>query len=148
MVVATLAEFHQWIISMMRQMRRNVFVHTVFCFHYAHIYYTDPTSLQFPGTKEPCYSDFMYLALVVGMTAQVSDVGITDRTIRRTATAHGVISFVFNTALVALMVNIAASAITERAAPRCVSWRSIFSAMVRSCSITTTLSGYSGSGAT
>jgi uncharacterized membrane protein len=45
------------------------------------------------------------------LTAQVSDVGITDKTIRRTATAHGIISFVFNTALVALMVNIAASAI-------------------------------------
>jgi uncharacterized membrane protein len=45
------------------------------------------------------------------MTAQVSDVGITDRIIRRTATAHGVISFVYNTALLALMVNIAASAI-------------------------------------
>ena len=47
----------------------------------------------------------------IGMTAQVSDVGVTDKTIRRTATAHGIISFVFNTALVALMVNIAASAI-------------------------------------
>jgi Protein of unknown function (DUF1345) len=46
-------------------------------------------------------------AFVIGMTAQVSDVGITDKTIR-TATAHGIISFVFNTAL---MVNIAASAI-------------------------------------
>ena len=45
------------------------------------------------------------------MTAQVSDVGITDRVIRRTAIAHGVVSFIFNTALVALMVNIAASAI-------------------------------------
>ena len=48
---------------------------------------------------------------MIGMTAQVSDVGITDKTIRRTATVHGIISFVFNTALVALMVNIAASAI-------------------------------------
>jgi uncharacterized membrane protein len=45
------------------------------------------------------------------MTAQVSDVGITDKIIRRTAAAHGVISFVYNTALLALMVNIAASAI-------------------------------------
>ena len=45
------------------------------------------------------------------MTAQTSDVGITDRSIRRTATAHGIVSFLFNTALVALMVNIAASAI-------------------------------------
>ena len=57
------------------------------------------------------YWDFVYFSFVIGMTAQVSDVGITDKTIRRTATAHGIISFIFNTALVALMVNIAASAI-------------------------------------
>ncbi len=43
------------------------------------------------------------------MTAQVSDVAITDRGIRRTATAHGIVAFIFNTALLALMVNIAAS---------------------------------------
>jgi uncharacterized membrane protein len=48
---------------------------------------------------------------VIGMTAQVSDVGITDKSIRRIATVHGIISFVFNTALLALMVNIAASAL-------------------------------------
>jgi uncharacterized membrane protein len=53
----------------------------------------------------------VYFSFVIGMTAQVSDVGITDKTIRRTATAHGIISFVFNTALLALMVNIAASAL-------------------------------------
>jgi uncharacterized membrane protein len=45
------------------------------------------------------------------MTSQVSDVAITCKPIRRTATAHGVISFVFNAALLALTVNIAASAI-------------------------------------
>ena len=45
------------------------------------------------------------------MTAQVSDVGITDKIIRRPATAHGIISFIYNTSLVALMVNIASSAI-------------------------------------
>ena len=64
-----------------------------------------------PGGDEPDYWDFVYFSFVVGMTAQVSDVGISDKMIRRTATAHGVVSFVFNTALVALMVNIAASAI-------------------------------------
>ena len=57
------------------------------------------------------YWDFVYFSFVIGMTAQVSDVGITDKTIRRTATVHGIISFIFNTALLALMVNIAASAI-------------------------------------
>jgi uncharacterized membrane protein len=52
-------------------------------------------------------------SFVIGMIAQVSDVGITDRIIRRTATVHGIISFVSDTALVALMVNIAASAISS-----------------------------------
>ena len=91
-------------------------VHTTFALHYAHDYYrgAKPGGLQFPsGDKDDHadYWDFVYFSFVIGMTAQVSDVGITDKTIRRTATAHGIISFVFNTALVALMVNIAASAI-------------------------------------
>ncbi len=88
-------------------------VHTTFALHYAHEYYRakKPGGLVFPGGDEPDYWDFVYFSFVVGMTAQVSDVGISDKIIRRTATAHGVISFIFNTALVALMVNIAASAI-------------------------------------
>jgi uncharacterized membrane protein len=91
-------------------------VHTTFALHYAHDYYRGAKAggLQFPSgnaQENPDYWDFVYFSFVIGMTAQVSDVGITDKTIRRTATAHGIISFVFNTALVALMVNIAASAI-------------------------------------
>jgi uncharacterized membrane protein len=91
-------------------------VHTSFALHYAHEFYrgAKPGGLQFPSGdqhEDADYWDFVYFSFVIGMTAQVSDVGITDRTIRRTATAHGIISFVFNTALVALMVNIAASAI-------------------------------------
>jgi uncharacterized membrane protein len=91
-------------------------VHTAFALHYAHDYYRDPQpgGLQFPSGdhhEHADYWDFVYFSFVIGMTAQVSDVGITDKTIRRTATAHGIISFIFNTALVALMVNIAASAI-------------------------------------
>jgi uncharacterized membrane protein len=91
-------------------------VHTAFALHYAHEYYRgdEPGGLQIPSgnrREDADYWDFVYFSFVVGMTAQVSDVGITDRTIRRTVTAHGIISFVFNTALLALMVNIAASAI-------------------------------------
>jgi uncharacterized membrane protein len=91
-------------------------VHTIFALHYAHDYYrrAKPGGLQFPSGDEhdhADYWDFVYFSFVIGMTAQVSDVGITDKIIRRTATVHGIISFVFNTALVALMVNIAASAI-------------------------------------
>ena len=91
-------------------------VHTAFSLHYAHEYYrgAEPGGLQFPSgdpREDADYWDFVYFSFVIGMTAQVSDVGITDKIIRRTATVHGIISFVFNTALVALMVNIAASAI-------------------------------------
>lgn len=92
-------------------------VHTTFSLHYAHEYYrgSKPGGLLFPSDgdskEDPDYWDFVYFSFVIGMTAQVSDVGITDKTIRRTATAHGIVAFVFNTALVALMVNIAASAI-------------------------------------
>ena len=91
-------------------------VHTAFSLHYAHDYYRGkkPGGLQFPSGDahvDADYWDFVYFSFVIGMTAQVSDVGITDKIIRRTATVHGIISFVFNTALLALMVNIAASAI-------------------------------------
>jgi uncharacterized membrane protein len=93
-------------------------VHTAFALHYAHEYYrgSKPGGLQFPSgdTHDHAdYWDFVYFSFVIGMTAQVSDVGITDKIIRRTATVHGIISFVYNTALVALMVNIAASAISS-----------------------------------
>jgi uncharacterized membrane protein len=91
-------------------------IHTAFSLHYAHEYYRgkEPGGLQFPSGKEHVetdYWDFVYFSFVIGMTAQVSDVGVTDRIIRRTAIVHGIVSFVFNTALLALMVNIAASAI-------------------------------------
>jgi uncharacterized membrane protein len=91
-------------------------VHTIFALHYAHEFYRGPKpgGLQFPSGDQhenADYWDFVYFSFVIGMTAQVSDVGITNKTIRRTATAHGIVSFIYNTALVALMVNIAASAI-------------------------------------
>ncbi len=91
-------------------------VHTAFALHYAHEFYhrAKPGGLQFPSgeqREDADYWDFVYFSFVIGMTAQVSDVGITDRMIRRTATVHGIISFVFNTALLALMVNIAAGLI-------------------------------------
>ncbi len=85
------------------------FIHIIFALHYAHEYYG---GMAFPGgEKEPDYWDFAYFSLVVGMTSQVSDVGVTSKVIRRTVAAHGVVSFFFNAALLALTVNIAASAI-------------------------------------
>ena len=68
--------------------------------------------MSFPGhDAHPDYLDFVYFSFVIGMTSQVSDVAITSKLIRRTATVHGVVSFLFNAALLALTINIAASAI-------------------------------------
>jgi uncharacterized membrane protein len=89
------------------------FVHTMFALHYAHEFYDETAGgLAFPGDeREPDYWDFVYFSFVIGMTSQVSDVAVTARPIRRVVAAHGVIAFVFNVALLALTINLAASAI-------------------------------------
>jgi uncharacterized membrane protein len=90
------------------------FIHTMFALHYAHEFYDETAGrgMSFPGDDpHPDYLDFVYFSFVIGMTSQVSDVAITSKLIRRTATAHGVVSFLFNAALLALTVNIAAGAI-------------------------------------
>jgi uncharacterized membrane protein len=92
------------------------FTHTIFALHYAHEYYDENHGkgggMIFPGNEpEPDYWDFMYFSFVIGMCAQVSDVTVSNRSIRRTVFGHSVVSFIFNAALVALTVNIAAGAI-------------------------------------
>ena len=92
------------------------FTHIMFALHYAHEFYDENGGkgggLIFPGDlREPDYWDFVYFSFVIGMTSQVSDVAITCRPIRHTVSAHGIISFIFNVTLLALTVNIAASAI-------------------------------------
>jgi uncharacterized membrane protein len=91
------------------------FTHVMFALHYAHEFYARNRhkggGLHFPGEGEPDYWDFLYFSLVIGMTSQVSDVAVAAKSIRRTVTAHGVVAFVFNTTLLALAVNIAASAL-------------------------------------
>ncbi len=91
-------------------------VHTIFTFHYAHMFYDDDKGkpnvhaegLTFPGTKNPDYLDFAYFAFVIGMTFQVSDVEITSPKIRRLALMHGLLSFALNTFVVALTINMIA----------------------------------------
>jgi uncharacterized membrane protein len=86
-----------------------------FALRYAHEYYARSSDwpdvdggLSFPSEDHPDYMDFMYFALVLGMTFQVSDVQITSRKLRRLAALHGLLSFLFNTIIVALTVNLAA----------------------------------------
>jgi uncharacterized membrane protein len=95
------------------------FTHTIFALHYAHDFYGEhggkKSGLDFPGKDAPDYWDFVYFSFVIGMTSQVSDVRVTSRLIRSTVTAHGIVSFFFNAAVLALTVNIAASTITTPA---------------------------------
>ena len=89
-----------------------LFINTMFAQHYAHGFYGDfgaeHQGLEFPCTEHPDYWDFMYFALVIGMCFQVSDVQITNRTMRRVALLHSVIAFFFNVFIIAASVNIVA----------------------------------------
>ena len=87
------------------------FMHVIFALHYAHEFYGEGADdrtggLDFPGKEDPDYWDFLYYSLVVAMTAQVSDVQITSKTMRRLTTVQGVIAFFFNVTILALTVNI------------------------------------------
>ncbi|SMH33305.1 DUF1345 domain-containing protein [Azospirillum agricola] len=99
------------------------FLHVFFAQHYAHDYWLDGTgqggrapdgqppdgrSLDFPGNDAPDYLEFLYFSFTVGMTAQVSDVTTRTAAMRRLVLMHGALSFLFNTAVLALGVNLAA----------------------------------------
>jgi uncharacterized membrane protein len=87
-------------------------IHSTFGLRYAHLYYVDSggkmrRGLQFPGTDKPDDYDFAYFSFVVGMTFQVSDVQVVDKDVRRLVLLHGLVSFAYNTAILALVVNLA-----------------------------------------
>ena len=88
-------------------------IHTLFAFHYARLYYAQPEGddshhrgLKFPDDDEPDYLDFLYYSFVVGMTSQVSDVAVLSRPMRRLTLIHGILSFVYNIAVLAMSINI------------------------------------------
>jgi uncharacterized membrane protein len=103
------------ILSVIGMMLSWIMVHTIFTFHYAHLYYfnglddtPDNEALDFPATAKPDYLDFAYFSFVIGMTFQVSDVTINSRLLRRTTLAHAILSFALNTFVVALTINLIA----------------------------------------
>jgi uncharacterized membrane protein len=88
-------------------------IQTLFAFHCARRYYwrQHPTKdhirgLRFPGDFGPDYLDFAYYSFVAGMTSQVSDIAVVARQMRRLTLIHGVLSFAFNIAIVAMSINI------------------------------------------
>ncbi|TWJ04510.1 putative membrane protein [Mucilaginibacter frigoritolerans] len=97
-------------------------VHTIFTLLYAHLFYDTDTDdgavreiggLEFPGKEDPDYFDFVYFSFVIGMTFQVSDVEISSRKIRRFALLHALLSFTFNTAILALSINVISGMIAQ-----------------------------------
>jgi uncharacterized membrane protein len=84
-------------------------IHTIFALHYAHLFYgTTEGGLIFPGGGDPNYWDFLYYSFVVGMTCQVSDVQVAAPRLRQLTLIHGVLSFFFNTVILALAVSVGA----------------------------------------
>ncbi len=93
-------------------------IHTMFLFRYAHLYYYDEDEngqmdrgIKFPGTDMPDDYDFAYFSFVIGMTFQVSDVVVLNPGVRRLVLFHGLISFAYNTAILALAINVVAGLI-------------------------------------
>jgi len=90
-------------------------VHTIFTMHYAHSYYgnrskqhgsySQANGLDFPGDEEPDFKDFLYFSFGIGMTCQVADVQTTSRSMRFLVLFHSVLSFFFNTAILALTLS-------------------------------------------
>jgi uncharacterized membrane protein len=97
------------------------FIHMIFAQHYAHEYFierdadNDPSTpakslggLNFPGTPQPQFIDFLYYSYVIGVACQTADVDTTSQAMRRVTLIHGILSFFFNTTILALTINIAA----------------------------------------
>lgn len=94
-----------------------VMIHTIFAIRYTHIYYNilydermsqkeHKGGLIFPNDDPPDYFDFAYFSFVIGMTWQVSDIQITSKRIRRIVLLHALLSFLYNTVILALTINI------------------------------------------
>ncbi|WP_151867354.1 DUF1345 domain-containing protein [Acinetobacter soli] len=89
-------------------------MHTVFALHYAHDFYIARSKgsaggLEFPQTPHPTYADFLYFSYIIGTSAQTADVSITSRNMRLLNIFHAFLAFIFNTSILAICINVAAS---------------------------------------
>ncbi|HEX5296554.1 MAG TPA: DUF1345 domain-containing protein [Streptosporangiaceae bacterium] len=85
-------------------------VHTVFALKYARAYYSEPAGgIEFNEDEPPNYIDFAYYAFTIGMTFQVADTNITSRAVRRTTLHHALLSYLFGSVLLGLVINVVAT---------------------------------------
>ncbi|HEY3436760.1 MAG TPA: DUF1345 domain-containing protein, partial [Actinotalea sp.] len=84
-------------------------IHTIFAMRYARMYFEDSTrGIDFHQDEPPRYTDFAYTSFTVGMSFAISDTDLASSAMRRTALAHALLSYVFGTVVVALLVNLVA----------------------------------------
>jgi uncharacterized membrane protein len=83
-------------------------VQATFTLRYARLYYSENGGIDFNEESAPDYRDFAYLAVTIGMTYQVSDTNLTSKSLRRAATQHALLSYLFGTVIVAMMINVVA----------------------------------------
>jgi uncharacterized membrane protein len=90
------------------------FIQVMFALHYAHDWYAaschgHPPGLQFPDAEKPDYGDFFYVAAIIGTSGQTADVSFSTKPMRRIGSMHCILAYLFNTTVLALLVNIGAS---------------------------------------
>lgn len=90
------------------------FIQVMFALHYAHEYYAavchgHPAILQFPNEEHPDYGDFFYFSAVIGTSGQTADVSFASKRLRRIGSIHCILAYMFNTTVLALLINIGAS---------------------------------------
>ncbi len=109
-----------WVFSVSTLLLGWLTVQTIFTLHYAHKYFGDGDTdgkpdggVQFPGQPPTTYHDFFYMAVCIGASGQVSDFNITSSSVRRLVTLHALLAFFFNTAVLALGINILATLIGQ-----------------------------------
>ena len=90
------------------------FIQVMFALHYAHDYYAalskgHAAGLQFPDDEDPAYGDFFYFSAVIGTSGQTADVAFVSKSMRRIGSMHCILAYLFNTTVLALLINIGAS---------------------------------------
>jgi uncharacterized membrane protein len=98
------------------------FTQVMFSLHYANEYYAAASrggrpGLQFPNDEEPNYGDFFYFAAIIGTSGQTADVSFVTKPMRRIGSLHCILAYLFNTTVLALLINIGASMFLRRALP-------------------------------
>jgi uncharacterized membrane protein len=88
-------------------------VHAVFTLRYARLYYRENGGIDFHSDVAPDYGDFLYVAITIGMTFQVSDTDLNSKAIRMTALRHALLSYLFGVVVVATTINVIATLLSK-----------------------------------